>query len=93
MASASRGTPAAPTYVHRMKSHADIIEWYRSTGLRPYLEVLSPEERIAFEQEVYTEVVSAYPRQKNGEVLFRFPRLFFTAVRQKSDGDKKEETL
>ncbi len=27
------------TYFHRMKSHNDIIEWYKGTGMRPYLEL------------------------------------------------------
>lgn len=69
------------TYYHRMQSHGEIMEWYRGTGLRPYLEVLSAEEQIAFEEEVYAEVVKAYPCRRNGEVIFRFPRLFFVAVK------------
>lgn len=70
------------TYYHAMKSHDDIMEWYRGTGLRlrPYLEVLSEAKRAEFEQEVRSRLVEAYPRQKNGEIIFRFPRLFFTAV-------------
>jgi len=66
------------TYFHVMKSHEDIVAWYRSTGLRPYLEELSEEDKIVFENEVLTEVRKAYPKQKNGDILFRFPRLFFT---------------
>lgn len=69
------------TYFHRMKSHADIIEWYRGTGLRPYLEALDGAGRMEFEREVYTEVSRAYPQQANGEIIFRFPRFFFTAVK------------
>ena len=71
------------TYCHRMSSHSDIIEWYRGTGLRPYLNALSKEEGTAFEQEVYERVVEAYPKRQNGEILFRFPRFFFTAVKKK----------
>ena len=69
------------TYFHRLRSHGELLEWYRGTGLRPYLAALSPEEGAAFEREIYAELVRAYPRQRNGEILFRFPRLFFTAVR------------
>ena len=29
------------TYVHRLGSHEDILEWYRGTGLRPYLSAVS----------------------------------------------------
>lgn len=68
-------------YYHSMKSHNYILEWYRSTGLRPYLNVLSEEEEAAFEKDILKEVASRYPVQKNGEVIFRFPRLFFIAVK------------
>lgn len=43
--------------------------------------VLSEEEGREFENYVLTEVRKAYPLQKNGEIIFRFPRLFFTAVK------------
>ncbi|MFZ2540008.1 MAG: methyltransferase domain-containing protein [Oscillospiraceae bacterium] len=68
------------TYFHTMKSHNDIIEWYRGTGLRPYLDALSHEKKSIFEQEVFEQVVEAYPIQKNGNIIFKFPRLFFTAT-------------
>ncbi|MDE7278720.1 MAG: methyltransferase domain-containing protein [Oscillospiraceae bacterium] len=67
------------TYFHRMKSHSDIMEWYKSTGLRPYLEALSSADKAEFEKDIFTEVENAYPKQTNGEIIFRFPRLFFTA--------------
>jgi trans-aconitate 2-methyltransferase len=68
------------TYCHILKSHQDIIEWYRGTGLRPYLDVLSQEKKTSFEQEVFERIVEAYPPQKNGSILFKFPRFFFTAT-------------
>lgn len=68
-------------YYHRMPSHQSIIEWYRSTGLKPYFDALPQELHADFEQDVLSEVKSAYPQQKNGDVIFRFPRLFFTAVK------------
>ena len=68
------------TYFHTMKSHYDIIEWFRGTGLRPYLDALpSDKERAVLEQELLDELVKAYPVQKNGDIILRFPRLFFTA--------------
>lgn len=69
------------TYFHRMKSHGDIMEWYRATGLRPYLNVLSETDQLDFENDIYHEVINAYPKQKNGEIIFRFPRFFFTAIK------------
>lgn len=69
------------TYFHQLHAHSDIMEWYRGTGLRPYLEVLDQPGKDRFEQEVLAEVVEAYPPQANGDILFRFPRFFFTAVK------------
>ncbi|MBU3157335.1 methyltransferase domain-containing protein [Clostridium estertheticum] len=67
-------------YCHKLKSHKDIMEWYRDTGLRPYLNVLSDEKKKAFEQDVFDRVVEEYPIQKNGNIIFRFPRFFFIAT-------------
>lgn len=67
------------TYCHRMKSYEDIIEWMKGTGLRPYLSVLSSEEEKEFLADMLAGVKKRYSVQRNGEILFRFPRLFFTA--------------
>ena len=66
-------------YFHRLPSQKSIIEWYRSTGLKPYLEVLDDTDKKAFEQDILAQVKKEYPLQKNGEVIFRFNRLFFMA--------------
>lgn len=68
-------------YFHKMKSHKDIMEWYRSTGLRPYLEALPVYDKIVFEKEIFKRIVEGYPVQKNGQIIFRFPRFFFMAVK------------
>ena len=59
--------------------NSDIMEWYKGTGLRPYLEALSETDSAEFERDVFAEVQKAYPKQANGEIIFRFPRLFFKA--------------
>ncbi|NLT08191.1 MAG: methyltransferase domain-containing protein [Ruminococcus sp.] len=69
-------------YGHRMPDHQSIIEWYKGTGLRPYLAQLSDEDAVKFEAELLEKVRHAYPVHANGEVLFKFPRIFFTAVKQ-----------
>lgn len=69
------------TYFHKMQSHSDIMEWYRATGLRPYLNVLSETDKLDFEKDIYDKLIKAYPKQKNGEIIFRFPRFFFVAVK------------
>jgi len=66
-------------YYHELKSHRDIMEWYRGTGLRPYLSVLSDRKKKLFEQDIFDRVVKEYPMQKNGNIIFKFPRLFFVA--------------
>ncbi|MVB12169.1 Trans-aconitate 2-methyltransferase [Caprobacter fermentans] len=69
------------TYFHRLKSLRDIMEWYRGTGLRPYLAALPEAERAEFERDVFERLEASYPEQKNGEIIFRFPRFFFLAVK------------
>ena len=67
------------TYCHRMPSIESIIEWYRSTGLRTYLAALSEEDGAEFIAEISAELEKEYPKRKNGEIIFRFPRFFFIA--------------
>lgn len=67
-------------YMHRLPSHQAIMDWYSSTGLRPYLEAaVDGAAREGFYQDVFRQVREAYPARKNGEIIFRFPRLFFLA--------------
>ena len=66
-------------YFHRMPSQESIVEWYRSTGLKPYFEVLDETDKKEFEKDILTQVKKQYPTQRNGEVIFRFNRLFFIA--------------
>jgi len=66
-------------YYHVMKSHNEILEWYRGTGLRPYLSVLPDNMKKEFEDEIMENLVQRYPRQRNGDIIFRFPRFFFIA--------------
>lgn len=68
-------------YYHRMPSHQSIIEWYKGTGLRPYLNQLSDRDARDFEGEVLKEAGKEYSIQNSGDIIFRFPRLFFTAVK------------
>lgn len=66
-------------YCHRMRSCEDIAEWYKSTGLKPYLEALSESDKVIFLNDVLERLREHYPLRKNGEIIFRFPRLFFIA--------------
>jgi len=55
-----------------------VLEWVRSTGLRPVLGVLDENERDAFVADYERELETAYPRRSFG-VLFPFTRTFAVA--------------
>ena len=70
-------------YYHFLDGPQAIVEWFRATGLRPYLSALeSEEQRLQFEEKLVEGYARAYPRQKDGRVLFPFRRLFLIAYRQ-----------
>ena len=69
------------TYYHLLPSHEAVLEWYRGSGLRPYLQALSPEDAAAFEADVLARVQEAFPERASGGVTLRFPRLFFVVQR------------
>jgi trans-aconitate 2-methyltransferase len=70
------------TYVHPLDGAGAIVEWFKSTGLRPYIDPLAPDEQSAFLARYQAEIAKAYPAQDDGKVLLRFPRLFFVARRR-----------
>ena len=66
------------SYFHILNSQESVIDFIRTTGLKPYLDRLpSDEMKSEFEQEVLTECKKYYKLQSNGKVLFPFDRLFF----------------
>ncbi len=67
------------TYVHPLDSVDSIVDWFRGSGLRPFLELLSPEEQQEFLQRYRAELLKAYTVQPDGKVLLTYPRLFFVA--------------
>lgn len=68
-------------YFHLLPNHQALIEWIRSTKIRPYLAKLDFEKGIAFEKEILDKAISAYPPTKNGDIIFGFKRLFFKAYK------------
>ncbi len=69
-------------YIHVLGGPDAIVEWYRGTGLRPWLEVLPDEATQArFIADYGRLIAEAFPRQPDGKVLFPFRRLFVIAYR------------
>jgi len=66
-------------YLHQMDGPASIVEWYKGTGLRPFLDALVESDRPRFLADYLTLLTAAYPRQTDGRVLFPFLRLFIIA--------------
>lgn len=57
-----------------------IVEWYRSTGLRPYLDCITDAmEREEFLTEYGTRLTPSFPTSESGGVPFVFRRIFIVA--------------
>jgi trans-aconitate 2-methyltransferase len=70
------------TYYHPLAGGAEAVtEWFKATGLRPFLDPLDETERSAFLARYQASVALAYPAMSDGTVLLPFPRLFFVATR------------
>jgi len=68
-------------YQHVLEGHEAIVEWVKATGLRPFIDPLAADEREGFLAAYLERLEKMYPKQYDGKVLLRFPRLFMVAVR------------
>jgi trans-aconitate 2-methyltransferase len=70
------------TYHHPLSGGSSaIVEWFKGSGLRPFLEPLDELEREAYLRRYTTAVACSHRTLPDGSVLLPFPRLFIVAIR------------
>ena len=70
------------TYYHSLPGGAKaVVEWFKGSGLRPFLEPLSNEERGAYLERYTAEIAKICLPVADGGVLLPFPRVFLAAIR------------
>lgn len=65
------------TYYHIVDSFDGVIDWYKGSGLRPYLDALGEMEQAEFQNDILRQIPAFYHEQKDGRVILKMPRLFF----------------
>jgi trans-aconitate 2-methyltransferase len=70
------------TYYHALAGGARaVVEWFKGSGLRPFLEPLDDGEREAYLEKYTAAIATAYPASSDDGVLLPFPRVFIVAIR------------
>ena len=69
-------------YYHVLPNAEAVVEWYKGTGLRPFLEALPTEsDREQFLADYLKRIRAAYPIHPDGKIIFPFRRLFVVAYK------------
>lgn len=69
------------TYYHALQDADAVVEWFKGSGLRPFLAALDDGEQEMFLDRYRDAIARAYPALPDGTVLLPFPRLFIVATR------------
>ncbi|WP_084264567.1 hypothetical protein [Sneathiella glossodoripedis] len=64
------------TYYQVLNGKNAVLEWTRSTALRPFLQALEGDDVSKFEEEYAELLIEAYPQREDGSTLYPFSRLF-----------------
>ena len=75
----TRGDIWETEYLHILDGEDAVYRWVSGTGLRPFVQALSGDERDAFIADYKKRLAIAYPRRADGTTLFPFKRLFAVA--------------
>lgn len=65
-------------YYHIVEKNM-IIEWYKGSGLRPYLDALNESEQKEFLSDLQKVINEEYTLLDDGKTFLIMPRLFFIA--------------
>jgi trans-aconitate 2-methyltransferase len=68
-------------YNHPVQGIQGIVDFVATTGLRPYLDPLTGDQRSGYLDAYKTRLAEHYPVAQDGKLLFRFPRIFILAVK------------
>jgi trans-aconitate 2-methyltransferase len=68
-------------YMHVMEGHGAIVEWFKGSALRPFLDALDPAMNADFIAAYLAQIKQHYGTRHDGRVLLPFPRVFMVAAR------------
>jgi trans-aconitate 2-methyltransferase len=68
-------------YLQVLPGEDPVLEWVKSTGLRPILNGLDDDDREVFLAIYRQQLGAIYPKRSNGFTLYPFRRLFLVAIK------------
>ncbi len=68
-------------YFHHLAGIDAVVEWFKGTGLRPFLDPLDKDQQASYLARYRDLLDKAYKTLSDGTVLLPFPRLFIVATR------------